>query len=372
MSIERRERKRKTAKGVEGQYDDENKPSGSSLAEGGLQAAEFGSAANLTESEPNVEVENLEQFTTRATEEFTAEHPDANKDQVDMMKFLAYDRYFVELNLAAMSGKKVTLDKLEGLWKHNRSDLQENYSNVENDPNADAENMEQFTARLTEELTTEYPDASPEEVRENVKYSAHSHYFIRLNESARSGKQVTLNMQEGLNEPNRRYLQQNYPNVENDPNTREIGNPVGRYRAVSSWDDLTSLSKDMLVDLPNRKITIKCLMHDDGDGHQVFAELTAYHSRESKTMRSTVTVLQQETRNGFPVQTYEPFADSLMVRIEPLARYSDKVLFASRDTMISDLQDFMGDHSSSPRATEQLKNIFQRGFEKGNDLEGGA
>ena len=291
MSIERRERKRKTAKGVEGQYDDENKPSGSSLAEGGLQAAEFGSADTRT---------NL----------------------------------------------------------------------IEGEPNAKAENLEQFTARLTEEKIAEYPDAGQD--KEVIEFLAYARYFSALNDSARNGDQVTLDMQEGLNEQNRRYLQQNYPNVENDPNTREIGNPVGRYRAVSSWDDLTSLSKDMLVDLPNRKITIKCLMHDDGDGHQVFAELTAYHSRESKTMRSTVTVLQQETRNGFPVQTYEPFADSLMVRIEPLARYSDKVLFASRDTMISDLQDFMGDHSSSPRATEQLKNIFQRGFEKGNDLEGGA
>ena len=369
MSIERRERKRKTAKGVEGQYDDENKPSGSSLAEGGLQAAEFGSAANLTESEPNVEVENLEQFTTRATEEFTAEHPDANKDQVDMMKFLAYDRYFVELNLAAMSGKKVTLDKLEGLWKHNRSDLQENYSNVENDPNADAENMEQFTARLTEELTTEYPDASPEEVRENVKYSAHSHYFIRLNESARSGKQVTLDMQEGLNEPNRRYLQQNYPNVENDPNTREIGNPVGRYRAVSSWDDLESLSKETSIDKANRKATTKYLMHDDGDGHQVFAELTTYHSSKSKSMRSTVTVFQQETRNGLPVQTYEPFADSLMVQDAPLARYDYNSLFASHTAIGFGLRDYMSDHSPDPSITTALQNVFQRGFEKGNDLE---
>ena len=341
MSIEHRERKRKTAKGVEGQYDDENKPSGSSLADGGLRSAEFGSAEVPTQLPP----------TSPFVDCHTVDDLDDLWDAVSDPTALAneYRARKKELKAAAAHANL-----------------------IEGEPNAKVENLEQFTDRMSEELSVEHPDATPDEVRDSAKFQAYDRYFTALNESARNGDQVTLDMQEGLSVGNRRYLQDNYPNVVNDPNTPGKFEDVGKTRSVWSWDDLESLPNETFVNTEDRKVTTKYLMHDDGDGHQVFAELTTYNNRKSKSMRSTVTVFRQEKRNGFDVRSYDPFADSLMVRETSLARYNEKALISSHDTMIFDLQDYMGDHSSDPSTTKALQNIFQRGFEKGNDLEGEA
>ena len=338
MSIEHRERKRKTAKGAEGQYDDENKPSGSSLADGGLQTASFGSVevpSSLPATSPFIDCHDLE--------------------DLDNMWFAVTDTGALANEYRARKRELKTADA--------RAKLPAGV------PDVKVENLGEFTARLTKELAAQYPDADLADVQDNAKFQAYDRYFTALNESAKNGDQVTTDMQEGLSEGNRRYLQDNYPNVVNDPNTPEKFQAVGKTRSVWSWDDLDSLPNETFVNVEDRKATTKYLMHDDGNGHQVFAELTTYNSRESKSMCNTVTVFRQEKRNGFDVKTYEPFADSLVVRKTPLARYSEKALIASHDTLIFDLQDYMGDHSSNPRATKALLDVFLRGFEKGNDLE---
>ena len=303
MSIEKRERKRKTAKGAEGQYDNEKASASTEMADSGLQAADFGSdtdtRANLTVGVPSVADENLEQFTERLTEELLTEERDRNPD-----------------------ADKMTLT--EALAPH---------------------------------------------VRVVAEPLAYVRYFEALNESARAGNHISLEMQSGINVYNRRYLQDNYPNVDNDPRAPEGDNQIGKSRAVCSWADLESLPNETKVDTENRKATTTYLMHDDGDGHKVYAELTTANNRQSKSMRNSVTVFRHEMRNGLDVKTYEPFADSLMIRQTPPSRYSEKALIASHDEMIYELQDYMGDSSSNPRITEGLRDVFQRGFEKGNDLE---
>lgn len=75
------------------------------------------------------------------------------------------------------------------------------------------ETFDAYRQRFTEILTVRHPEAMPDDIAEVVHQNAVVNYWATIQQVVKSDNTVTAAQVDGLIEPHRRYLEQNYRNL---------------------------------------------------------------------------------------------------------------------------------------------------------------